>query len=98
MSFVQSGYTHPYVNQGSLSRTPALIFITPLVSWQLTDVRRIVLKPTCSVIRRGHMMARLTAAFGFADHTKYIGKSAGHKHDVKFSEDGETVVEGEDIE
>lgn len=33
-----------------------------------------------------------------ADHTKYIGKSAGHKHDVKFSEDGETVLEGEDVE
>lgn len=36
------------------------------------------------------------AAYGH--HTKYIGKSAGHKHDVKFSEDGETVLEGEDID
>lgn len=44
------------------------------------------------------MMATLTTAFGFADHTKYVGKSAGHKHDVKFSEDGETVVEGEDVQ
>ncbi|CAL1712606.1 unnamed protein product [Somion occarium] len=35
------------------------------------------------------------AAYGF--HTKYIGKSSGHKHDVKFSEDGETVIEGEDL-
>ncbi|KAI0070039.1 Thioesterase/thiol ester dehydrase-isomerase [Panus rudis PR-1116 ss-1] len=35
------------------------------------------------------------AAYGF--HTKYVGKSAGHKHDVKFSEDGEKVIEGEDI-
>ena len=33
-----------------------------------------------------------------ADHTKYIGKSSGHQHDVKFSEDGESVLEGEDIE
>ncbi|EKM51850.1 uncharacterized protein PHACADRAFT_127797 [Phanerochaete carnosa HHB-10118-sp] len=36
------------------------------------------------------------AAYGH--HTKYIGKSAGHKHDVKFSEDGEKVLEGEDID
>ncbi|THG98817.1 hypothetical protein EW026_g3427 [Hermanssonia centrifuga] len=36
------------------------------------------------------------AAYGH--HTKYIGKSAGHKHDVKFSDDGESVVEGEDID
>ena len=33
-----------------------------------------------------------------ADHTKYIGKSIGHKDDVKFSEDGETVLEGADVE
>jgi len=36
------------------------------------------------------------AAYGH--HTKYIGKSAGHKHDVKFSEDGESLIEGEDVE
>jgi len=36
------------------------------------------------------------AAYGH--HTKYVGKSAGHKHDVKFSEDGETVVNGEDVD
>jgi len=35
------------------------------------------------------------AAYGH--HTKYVGKSAGHKHDVKFSDDGETIVEGEDV-
>ena len=28
------------------------------------------------------------------DHTKYVGKSAGHAQDVKFSEDGEKVLEG----
>ncbi|PIL22481.1 hypothetical protein GSI_15169 [Ganoderma sinense ZZ0214-1] len=32
------------------------------------------------------------------DHTKYVGKSAGHKHDVKFSEDGEYLIEGADID
>lgn len=31
------------------------------------------------------------------DHTKYVGKSAGHENDVKFSEDGESVVEGKDL-
>ncbi|GBE85022.1 Thioesterase/thiol ester dehydrase-isomerase [Sparassis latifolia] len=36
------------------------------------------------------------AAYGH--HTKYVGKSAGHKHDVKFSEDGEAIIEGEDID
>lgn len=39
----------------------------------------------------------LTTGFGSADHTKYIGRSGGHKEDVKFSEDGESVVEGEDV-
>ncbi|KAI0333650.1 Thioesterase/thiol ester dehydrase-isomerase [Cubamyces sp. BRFM 1775] len=36
------------------------------------------------------------AAYGH--HTKYVGKSVGHKNDVKFSEDGERVIEGEDID
>ncbi|KAL7279993.1 hypothetical protein ACG7TL_006405 [Trametes sanguinea] len=36
------------------------------------------------------------AAYGH--HTKYIGKSIGHENDVKFSEDGERVIEGEDID
>ncbi|EPT05301.1 hypothetical protein FOMPIDRAFT_1021575 [Fomitopsis schrenkii] len=36
------------------------------------------------------------AAYGH--HTKYVGKSAGHEHDVKFSEDGETVLEGQDLD
>ncbi|KAH9922846.1 Thioesterase/thiol ester dehydrase-isomerase [Epithele typhae] len=36
------------------------------------------------------------AAYGH--HTKYVGKSAGHKNDVKFSDDGETVVEGKDVD
>lgn len=43
-------------------------------------------------------MLRLMRCSGIADHTKYIGKSAGHKHDVKFSEDGEAVIEGEDVD
>ncbi|KAI0769004.1 Thioesterase/thiol ester dehydrase-isomerase [Trametes elegans] len=36
------------------------------------------------------------AAYGH--HTKYIGRSAGHENDVKFSEDGERVIEGKDVE
>jgi len=31
-------------------------------------------------------------------HTKYVGRSIGHKDNVKFSEDGETVVEGTDVD
>ncbi|KAJ7044141.1 HotDog domain-containing protein [Mycena alexandri] len=37
----------------------------------------------------------LLLAYGY--HTKYVGKSSGPK-DVKFSEDGEVVIEGEDLE
>ncbi|CAA7261600.1 unnamed protein product [Cyclocybe aegerita] len=33
-------------------------------------------------------------AYGF--HTKYVGKSNSHAENVKFSEDGETVIEGVD--
>ncbi|CDO71421.1 hypothetical protein BN946_scf184909.g15 [Trametes cinnabarina] len=36
------------------------------------------------------------AAYGH--HTKYIGKSIGHDNDVKFSDDGERVIEGEDVD
>ncbi|KAI0822222.1 Thioesterase/thiol ester dehydrase-isomerase [Trametes gibbosa] len=36
------------------------------------------------------------AAYGH--HTKYVGKSAGHENDVKFSEDGESIIEGKDVE
>ncbi|TFK17407.1 thioesterase thiol ester dehydrase-isomerase [Coprinopsis marcescibilis] len=35
-------------------------------------------------------------AYGY--HTKYVGKSSSHHDNVKFSEDGETVVEGQDID
>ncbi|KAG2010013.1 hypothetical protein CC2G_012872 [Coprinopsis cinerea AmutBmut pab1-1] len=35
-------------------------------------------------------------AYGY--HTKYIGKSSNHHENVKFSEDGEKVIDGEDVE
>ncbi|KAF9013269.1 thioesterase thiol ester dehydrase-isomerase [Cyathus striatus] len=35
-------------------------------------------------------------AYGY--HTKYIGKSSSHPSNVKFSDDGEKVLEGEDID
>ncbi|KAF9463047.1 thioesterase thiol ester dehydrase-isomerase [Collybia nuda] len=35
-------------------------------------------------------------AYGY--HTKYIGVSSNHPKNVKFSEDGETVIEGGDID
>ncbi|KAG8817391.1 hypothetical protein FRC17_011249 [Serendipita sp. 399] len=31
-------------------------------------------------------------------HTKFLGKTINHPKNVKFSEDGETVIEGEDLE
>ncbi|KAI0259810.1 Thioesterase/thiol ester dehydrase-isomerase [Gloeopeniophorella convolvens] len=34
----------------------------------------------------------------YGTHTKYVGKSVGHADDVKFSEDGEKVIEGKDID
>ena len=64
----------------------------------------------------------LLLCFSIVDHTKYVGKSIGHKvsaanshvrcarvpanrltvrvlqNDVKFSEDGERVIEGEDVD
>ncbi|KAJ7366888.1 HotDog domain-containing protein [Mycena albidolilacea] len=33
----------------------------------------------------------------YGHHTKYVGKSSQHPDNVKFSEDGETVIEGEDL-
>ncbi|KAJ7784546.1 HotDog domain-containing protein [Mycena metata] len=38
----------------------------------------------------------LLLAYGY--HTKYVGKSSEHPKNVKFSEDGEVVIEGEDLE
>ncbi|KAH9480443.1 Putative esterase C31F10.02 [Psilocybe cubensis] len=35
-------------------------------------------------------------AYGY--HTKYVGKSSSHEANVKFSEDGESVIEGVDKE
>ncbi|KAF5369462.1 hypothetical protein D9758_002732 [Tetrapyrgos nigripes] len=34
-------------------------------------------------------------AYGY--HTKYVGKSSEHPKNVKLSEDGEKVIEGEDL-
>ncbi|KAJ7672727.1 HotDog domain-containing protein [Mycena rosella] len=34
----------------------------------------------------------------YGHHTKYVGKSSGDPQNVKFSSDGEIVVEGEDID
>lgn len=34
----------------------------------------------------------------FGHHTKFIGKSHDSPKNVKFSDDGETVIEGEDLE
>ncbi|KAJ7134641.1 thioesterase thiol ester dehydrase-isomerase [Mycena epipterygia] len=34
----------------------------------------------------------------YGHHTKYVGKSSEHPKNVKFSEDGEVVIEGEDLD
>ncbi|KAJ7644150.1 HotDog domain-containing protein [Roridomyces roridus] len=34
----------------------------------------------------------------WGNHTKYVGKSSTHPKNVKFSEDGEVVIEGEDLD
>ncbi|KZP33677.1 hypothetical protein FIBSPDRAFT_312896 [Athelia psychrophila] len=33
----------------------------------------------------------------YGKHTKYVGKTQDHENNVKFSVDGETVVEGQDL-
>lgn len=33
----------------------------------------------------------------FGHHTKYVGKSHNHPKNVMFSEDGENVIEGDDV-
>jgi acyl-coenzyme A thioesterase 13 len=35
-------------------------------------------------------------AYGY--HTKYVGKSSEHPKNIKLSPDGETVIEGEDVD
>jgi len=35
-------------------------------------------------------------AYGY--HTKYVGKSSVHENNVKFTEDGESVIEGKELE
>ncbi|KAI9443095.1 Thioesterase/thiol ester dehydrase-isomerase [Lactarius indigo] len=34
----------------------------------------------------------------YGTHTKYVGRSIGHSEDVKFSQDGEKVIEGKDVD
>ncbi|KAG6379406.1 hypothetical protein JVT61DRAFT_11874 [Boletus reticuloceps] len=34
----------------------------------------------------------------YGTHTKYVGKSSSDPNNVKFSEDGDKVIEGADIE
>jgi acyl-coenzyme A thioesterase 13 len=58
-----------------------------------------------SVIGMGKSLAYTRVEFSnpagdlvaYGHHTKYIGKSASHEKNVIFSEDGENVIQGEDI-
>ncbi|KAG8825484.1 hypothetical protein FRB91_011947 [Serendipita sp. 411] len=41
--------------------------------------------------RNGQLLA-------YGSHTKFLGKTINHPKNVKFSEDGESVIEGQDLE
>lgn len=92
-------YTHGGIDaaswraQAGPSRTRASISIMPRASSPRSDVRSsLSSSPFCRY--RGSAKGVLA----WLDHTKYIGKSIGHESDVKFSEDGERVLEGEDLD
>lgn len=34
----------------------------------------------------------------YGTHTKYVGRSIGHSENVKFSQDGDKVIEGKDVD
>ncbi|KAF9233243.1 thioesterase thiol ester dehydrase-isomerase [Melanogaster broomeanus] len=65
-----------------------------------------VLNATATVTALGISLAYTRVDFTNADgqlvaygtHTKYVGKSASDPNKVKFSEDGEKVIEGIDVE
>ncbi|KAF8513782.1 thioesterase thiol ester dehydrase-isomerase [Gautieria morchelliformis] len=47
---------------------------------------------------RVEFMDKTGQLVAFGHHTKYVGKSNDHPKNVKFSEDGENVVEGLDVD
>jgi len=65
-----------------------------------------ILSAKASLIGMGKSLAYTRVEFSnpagdlvaYGHHTKYIGKSLIHEKNVKFSEDGQTVVEGKDID
>jgi len=65
-----------------------------------------IVNAKASVIGMGKSLAYTRVEFSnpagdlvaYGHHTKYVGKSASHEKNVKFSEDGEKVIEGEDID
>ncbi|KAG8819917.1 hypothetical protein FRC17_010298 [Serendipita sp. 399] len=60
----------------------------------------------CRVVGIGANMAYTRTEFrdktglllAYGSHTKFLGKTINHPKNVKFSEDGESVIEGEDLE
>ncbi|KAF8547293.1 thioesterase thiol ester dehydrase-isomerase [Imleria badia] len=65
-----------------------------------------VLNATASITALGKNLAYTRVDFtnesgdlvAYGTHTKYVGKSSSDPNNVKFSEDGEKVIEGADVE
>jgi len=64
------------------------------------------LKMTATLTAMGKSLAYTRVDFtnpagqlvAYGTHTKYIGKAVGHTENVKFSQDGEKVVDGKDVQ
>ncbi|KIK85960.1 hypothetical protein PAXRUDRAFT_831942 [Paxillus rubicundulus Ve08.2h10] len=65
-----------------------------------------VLRATAKVTALGKSLAYTRVDFtnakgelvAYGNHTKYVGKSSSDPNNVKFSEDGERIIEGTDVE
>jgi len=65
-----------------------------------------ILNAKASVVGMGKSLAYTRVEFfnsagdlvAYGHHTKYISKSSSHENNVKFSKDGQTVVEGSDVD
>ncbi|KAI9465619.1 Thioesterase/thiol ester dehydrase-isomerase [Lactarius psammicola] len=55
------------------------------------------LRMVATVTAMGKSLA-YTRLVAYGTHTKYVGRSIGHSENVKFSQDGEKVLEGNDVD
>jgi len=63
----------------------SILFATQCPGKSLAYTRVEFFDPTGKLVAYGH-------------HTKYVGKSSIHEKNIKFSEDGQSVVDGEEID